>query len=437
MWEPTDAELDDAEVSALWTASGARWLTDPAVAVPGSLTRRVVGLVAELDHRGAALADLVDARGLGLLAERAAAMGLPPSDRTSAGGAARLLRAADGWFAISLARPDDLAALPAWFDGEIELPVDDHDGGSDGLIDGGTARGGIVSDGVWRAIERAAAIRRVRELGDRATLLGLPCSVVEEVSDTRAVIADRVGDASPRPLEGALVVSLAALWAGPLCADVLARLGARVVTVESTRRPDGGRLARRFFEVLHGRSESVALDLASPAGRTTLAALLRRADVVIEGSRPRALEQMGIDARDVVGGGPQVWLSITAHGRGPHGRERVGFGDDAAAAGGLVGWNGDEPRFLADAVGDPLAGLTAACAIAFLVEQGGRWLVDVALARVAASARGGWIDHGSEASVRPRTRRDRGGPMPIGRDTVAILGELGIVTGTRPVSPDV
>ena len=32
-----------------------------------------------------------------------------------------------------------------------------------------------------------------------------------------------------------------------------------------------------------------------------------------------------------------MWISITGHGRGPDGRERVGFGDDAAVAGGYRG----------------------------------------------------------------------------------------------------
>jgi crotonobetainyl-CoA:carnitine CoA-transferase CaiB-like acyl-CoA transferase len=268
--------------------------------------------------------------------------------------------------------------------------------------------------------------RRAAELVESAALLGLPCSMVGEVDDTRSVVAERVGDAAPRPLAGALVVSLAALWAGPLCADVLARLGARVVTVESTRRPDGGRLAPRFFEALHGRSESVALDLAGAAGRSTLDRLLRSADLVIEGSRPRALEQMGIDAGDVLRSGPRVWLSITAQGRWPPFGGRVGFGDDAAAAGGLVGRVDGAPCFVADAVADPLAGLTAACAAAALVDRGGRWLVDVALARVAAAARGGWIPRSAGAPARPHPRRDAGAPLPLGRDTEAVLASLGL-----------
>jgi crotonobetainyl-CoA:carnitine CoA-transferase CaiB-like acyl-CoA transferase len=106
---------------------------------------------------------------------------------------------------------------------------------------------------------------------------------------------------------------------------------------------------------------------------------------VIEGSRPRALEQLGVSASDLVPRGPRVWVSITGYGREPSTAMRVALGDDAAAAGGLVGWVDDGPVFIADAVADPLTGLVAAQAVVDAVLDGGRWLVDVALARVASA----------------------------------------------------
>ena len=63
------------------------------------------------------------------------------------------------------------------------------------------------------------------------------------------------------------MVDLSALWAGPLCGDLLARAGASVVKVESTQRPDGARRgSRAFFDLLNGRKRSVALDLRSREG---------------------------------------------------------------------------------------------------------------------------------------------------------------------------
>ncbi len=397
-----DADLAVDEVAALWSASGAAWLTESQLGAPVALVRRIVGLVEHLDRRGASVSSLVSARGVGLLAERAAAMGLPASGAVSAGGASRFLLARDGWLALSLARPEDQELLPAWLDG-VAAPLEEAVGG-----------------------------RPVAELVERAVLLGLPCAEVDAVDGAdgaEAVLVDRCGEAPPRPIAESLVVNLSALWAGPLCADLLARAGARLITVESERRPDGGRQARRFFAALHGRSESVALDLTGSTGRRRLARLIDRADVVIEGSRPRALEQMGIDARRTTArGGPQVWLSITAHGRTGMAARRVGFGDDAAAAGGLVGWIDASPRFVADAVADPLSGLTAAATVLELLDRGGRWMADVALARTARSVRpgeDGWVRLGDELERRPpRPRSDPGSPMPLGRDTERVIAEF-------------
>ncbi len=66
----------------------------------------------------------------------------------------------------------------------------------------------------------------------------------------------------------------------------------------------------------------------------------------------------------------------------------MGFGDDAAVAGGLVCWQDDRPVFCADAVADPVSGLVAAAACLDALATGGRWLVDVGMAGVAAHLAG-------------------------------------------------
>ncbi len=183
-----------------------------------------------------------------------------------------------------------------------------------------------------------------------------------------------------------LVVDLSSMWAGPLAGAVLAAAGARVLKVESSRRPDGARLGPpELFDRWNSGKERVAVDLSADGGRRELEHLLRSADVVIESSRPRALAQLGIDADAMVGDdGPDVWVSITGHGRTGDAGPRVAFGDDAAVAGGLVTrWQG-EPCFVADAVADPLTGLVAAAAALEAVAGGARGLLDVPMALVAA-----------------------------------------------------
>jgi hypothetical protein len=393
--------LVEVDAVGAWAESGAQWLTTPGVAVPVRMIAGVAGLVRRLDEHGAGLADLYGAGGLGILSSRAAVLGLPPSGRVSCGGATRLLQTSDAWIAVALVRPDDLRSLPAW------LGLEAHDPALD-------------APDPWPLLTERFALRTADEIVELGALLGLACSVLSEAAtdtnDGSPVLMSRLGDAGSRPPSGVKVVNLASLWAGPLAADLLRRQGAEVICVESVDRPDGARATANWFASLHVGQEFVALDLRGDQGVTQLAALLRSADVVIEGSRPRALEQFGIDAADLVRAGPQVWVSITGHGRQLPGAMRVAFGDDAAAAGGLVGRLVDGPVFLADAVADPLAGLAAAVSVLDLLERGGRWMVDVSLSRVAACAAPRQDDPVLEARskpVRPSVAVGKGDSLPF------------------------
>jgi CoA-transferase family III len=339
----------------------------PPLLAPPGLPRLMAAWAAELCAVTEGLGGPLDVDGPALLGERAALTGLTRHGDRSAGGATRLLRAGDGWLALALARPDDVAAVDAW----LERPVD--------------------RDDPWPVV--ADAVRRLPAgpLVARGRLLGLPCAVLGSVADDTTVRATALaggGSSSCVPLDGVVVVDLSSLWAGPLCTDLLRRAGARVVKVESVRRPDGGRGGTAaFFDLLNAGKEAVAVDLDAPGGIAALVRWLERADVVVESSRPRALVQLGIDAETVAAAGRlRVWLSITAYGRELPMGEWVGFGDDAAVAGGLVAWDGAGPCFCADAAADPATGLLGALAVVRHLAAGGRWLLDVALARTAAAA---------------------------------------------------
>jgi crotonobetainyl-CoA:carnitine CoA-transferase CaiB-like acyl-CoA transferase len=228
------------------------------------------------------------------------------------------------------------------------------------------------------------------------------------------------------------VIDLSALWAGPLCAGILAAAGAAVVKVESPSRPDGARRGPRlFFDLLNAGKRSACVDLRSDLFR----ALVERADVVVESSRPRVMESLGIDPAALVRDRGVTWVSITGYGRTGPWRDRVAFGDDAAAAGGacaLVGDDGGPPLICADAFADPVAGLhAAAAALACLV--GGRGaLVDVALRRVVTSV---FADAGTRRAGRaspglvaapPRARPVTGSGPELGADTGTVLAEFGL-----------
>lgn len=256
----------------------------------------------------------------------------------------------------------------------------------------------------WPAVATAVRSRPGPELVARGQELGLAVAEVPgpdrtagsdeqlqargTVDPTRPFVRTSTGPtvAPGRTPLDLLVVDLSSLWAGPMCARLLGWAGARVVKVESTSRPDGARLGNRdFYERLHAGHDERSVPFDTEEGRAELQALLLEADVVIEGSRPRALTRLGIDPPSILAGHPgAVWLAITAHGRTGPRRQWVGFGDDAAAAGGLVRWGADgSPAFVGDAVADPLAGLVGAALVARALRDGGGVVIDLALREVA------------------------------------------------------
>ena len=220
--------------------------------------------------------------GAALLGERAALAGLTCHGSRSCGGATRLLRAGDGWLALALARPDDVELVDVWLGDEMGVPVDVP-----------------VED--WGPIEAAIAQRTRADLVATATLLGLPCASLGEVSaasDVVRVAATAAGRDQLRGIDQLTVVDLSSLWAGPLCAQLLGQAGARVIKVESSTRPDGARFGPpEFFDLLHAGHLSVALDFTGDEGRRWLRRLIASADIVIEASRPRALAGLGAVVR--------------------------------------------------------------------------------------------------------------------------------------------
>ncbi len=300
----------------------------------------------------------LDADAASLLTGRAALLGLSPRGRISAGGATHLVRAADGWWALTLSRDDDIAAVPALVEAD------------DAFTD------------PWPAVHRWAAQRSTTEVCDRAVLLDLPAAILGEAEAAMPRVLG-CGTAGPaRPADGLLVADLTSMWAGPLCGQLLSRAGAVVVKVESPSRPDGTRAGdRAFFDWMNGGKLCYAADLDDAE---KIRRLLAVADVVLEGSRPGALARRGLGPHDCPPRQGRIWLQITGHGTEGRNANRVAFGDDAAAAGGLVGYDADGPVFVGDAIADPLTGLESARAVSQALARGGGLLVEISMAAVAA-----------------------------------------------------
>jgi len=400
-----------------WAASGAMALTGMPQGAPVASPAPALALLAEVTAEFArateASGTAVHADPAELVAGRAALAGLTRGGRVSAGGSSLLLRAADGWCAVTVSRPDDIAAVPA-IAGLLGVP--------------GAGLSGTETRAQARTALAALALQvTAADLAAAAQLLGVPAAALPAGARPPAAGAAAPGGAVSWPpwrtgriaapadgarLAGAVVADLSSMWAGPVCARLLGLAGAKVIKVESPTRPDGARSGNReFFDWLHAGHRSVAVDFGTRAGQEILAELLEVADIVIEASRPRALAAAGL-APDMIWHRPgQVWLSITGYGRALP--DRVAFGDDAAVAGGLVGWTADGPVFCADAIADPLAGACGALAVALSRSAGGGELIDLSMRDVAAAFAAAALDHGPHrvlpgGSVTcPRSRREQ------------------------------
>ena len=340
-----------------WGNSGLAYLTGLPDGAPdfsrANVLARAAGVAAAVGRRMGIDIAAIDAAAL--LTGRAALLGLTRRGRVSAGGATRLLPARDGWCAITLSRPDDVAAVPA-------LLLADE-----------------VAEDPWPALARWAAGREMSAIVERAQLLDIPAAGLGEA----AAEPPRIRSAGPRasglPMTDLLVADLSSMWAGPLCGQLLARAGATLVKVESPRRPDGTRRGNRaFFDWINGEKLSYCLDFDAQADE--LRDLLSVADVVIEGSRPAALARRRLGPDDVAPRPGRIWLRVNGYGNA-----RPAFGDDAAVAGGLVGAGPGGPVFCGDAIADPLTGLEAAAAVADSLARGGGEWIGVSMAGVAAT----------------------------------------------------
>jgi hypothetical protein len=364
-FEIGDSSVDDLGCPHLeCAAAGATWLTGaverPAI-IDFPLIERARALCRATGDLSARVGSAVMLDERSVFFERSAERGFRRLGETSVNGSCRLLRCADGWVACNLPRHDD-AVLVAAALGHEERPADP-----------------------WPAVEVAAARSDAGSFVEQLQLFGLAVAVLGESANDEPVRFVRLGSSGgirPRPL----VVDFSAMWAGPLCAQVLGRCGAEVVTVEDPTRPDGARLGDpAMYERFHRGHRLARISFSSDAGRRELHRLVEQADVVIESSRPRALGALGLGPETFLGSRTgRCWISITGYGRSGGRANRAAFGDDAAVGGGLVAWEAGRPVFVADAVADPTSGLFAAFGGLAALTAGGGYHVDVSMSAAAA-----------------------------------------------------
>lgn len=131
----------------------------------------------------------------------------------------------------------------------------------------------------------------------------------------------------PPPLAGVRLLDVSTGVGGPVCAKLLAQLGADVIKVESP----GGDPARGLLpfagDTVHPErsgallyfntgKRGVTLDLAVDGDRERLLGLVEGADVLVESFAPGALDALGLDLTTLYARNPRLVLtSVTFFGQ--------------------------------------------------------------------------------------------------------------------------
>lgn len=313
--------------------------------------------------------NLADLSGEQLLAERAQILGLSFQGNVSPGGSCKLLGTSDGIIAVNMPRYSDWELAPAWLETET------------------------IANQQWEQLSSIVKRKTSKCLVERAQIMGLTVAYADRCRLPPENPVHKVNDNQSRPKSNnkraPLVIDLSSLWAGPLCSHLLWKMGANVIKVESTQRPDGARKGNaQFYGLLNQGKHTVAIDFHSDKGLETLKSIIAKGDIIIEASRPRALMQLGISAeRSVLSSSAQVWISINGYGRVDPEAQWAAFGDDAAISAGmglLMKEATGDFAFAGDALADPLTGMQAALSAWTSWRMGGRELISVSMRDVVS-----------------------------------------------------
>ena len=118
------------------------------------------------------------------------------------------------------------------------------------------------------------------------------------------------------PLAGIKIIELAGIGPGPMCAMLLADMGATVLRIERPGGSDLGLDRPRHLDLLLRGRRSIALDLKSTEGRALALRLAERADALIDGFRPGVTERLGLGPDDCRARNPRlVYGRVTGWGQ--------------------------------------------------------------------------------------------------------------------------
>ncbi len=186
--------------------------------------------------------------------------------------------------------------------------------------------------------------------------------------------------ASGRPLDGVTVADFTWVWAGPYCTLHLAHLGATVIKVESSARPDLGRRlptqsgrhtptldTNGYFNQYGQGKQSITIDLGTAEGRALAKRLALSCDLVVSNYATGVMDGWGLGYEALAAERPDVIVGAIS-GYGHHGpyKSYMGYGPTTGPLSGLAsmtGYPGADADELGVSLGDPAAGIATAYAL--------------------------------------------------------------------------
>jgi crotonobetainyl-CoA:carnitine CoA-transferase CaiB-like acyl-CoA transferase len=218
-----------------------------------------------------------------------------------------------------------------------------------------------------------------------AYLAARPVVEITKLSDT----APEALPPGEQPLSGIRVLDLTRILAGPTAALGLAEHGADVLMVTA---PDLPQVPSFVRDTSHGK-RSCFLDFSQAGQAEALRALVRDADILIDGYRPGRLAAHGFGVDDLVALRPGlIHVSVNCYGSGGPLAARAGWDQVAQAVTGICHMQGlatgaGQPKLAPAPVCDFLTGFLgtfgALIALARRACEGGSYAVQVSLCQAA------------------------------------------------------
>lgn len=184
-------------------------------------------------------------------------------------------------------------------------------------------------------------------------------------------------------LDGITVLDLSRILAGPTCTQLLGDMGARVIKIENPR--SGGDDTRSwgppyvndlagnptdlsaYFMAANRNKLSVAVDIATPQGQTTIRALAATADILVENFKPGGLAKYGLDHTTLCAAQPGlIYCSISGYGQTGPNAAKPGYDLMAQGYGGMMSLTGEPgglPMKVGVGVADVMCGMYATTGI--------------------------------------------------------------------------